>query len=97
MPCWKTHGVNKLIDLSTQTNDRIEVESPSAFAGNITATNVGRAGSKARNAPIAPNLRKFPEAPNIDAGEGVTVTLLNLERPSVWNEVSAWIDREGFI
>jgi ATP-dependent DNA helicase RecG len=31
------------------------------------------------------------------AVESVTVTLLNLERPSVWNEVSAWIDQEGFI
>jgi ATP-dependent DNA helicase RecG len=29
--------------------------------------------------------------------ESVTVTLLNLARPSVWDEVSDWIDREGFI
>ena len=106
-------------------DDRIEIESPGAFPGSITATNIGKTGSKARNALIALNLREFPEAPNIDAGEGVkmmfaemaaaklyppqyaqnldnavesvTVTLLNLERPSVWNEVSAWIDREGFI
>jgi ATP-dependent DNA helicase RecG len=27
----------------------------------------------------------------------VTVTLFNLERPSAWDEVSDWIDREGFI
>ena len=104
-------------------DDRIEVESPGVFPGNITPANIGRAGSKARNPLIAQNLREFPVAPNIDAGEGVkmmfdvmaqanlyppqyrqstetavesvTVTLLNLERPSVWNEVSAWIDREG--
>ncbi|UUZ62045.1 putative DNA binding domain-containing protein [Polaromonas sp. P1-6] len=31
------------------------------------------------------------------AVETVTVTLLNLERPSAWDEVSDWIDREGFI
>lgn len=31
------------------------------------------------------------------AVESVTVTLLNLERPSVWNEVSDWIDRHGSI
>ncbi|OFZ70566.1 MAG: hypothetical protein A2Z01_03895 [Betaproteobacteria bacterium RBG_16_58_11] len=31
------------------------------------------------------------------AVESVTVTLLNLERPSVWNEVSDWIDRKGQI
>lgn len=106
-------------------DDRIEVESPGVFPGSITPANIGRAGSKARNPLIAQNLREFPVAPNIDAGEGVkmmfdvmaqanlyppqyrqntdaavesvTVTLLNLERPSVWNEVSAWIDREGFI
>ena len=27
--------------------------------------------------------------------ESVTVTLLNMERPTVWNEVSDWIDRNG--
>ena len=27
----------------------------------------------------------------------MTVTLFNLERPSVWNEVSAWIDQHGSI
>ena len=106
-------------------DDRIEVESPGALPGNITPANIGRAGSKARNPLVAQNLREFPVAPNIDAGEGVrmmfaemdaaqlyppqysqnletavesvTVTLLNLERPSVWNEVSDWIDRHGSI
>ena len=106
-------------------DDRIEIESPGAFPGNITAANIGRAGSKARNALIALNLREFDQAPNIDAGEGVkmmfaemaaaklyppqyaqnlesavesvTVTLLNMERPTVWDEVSAWIDQHGSI
>ncbi|RJP66927.1 MAG: hypothetical protein C4535_12750 [Comamonadaceae bacterium] len=104
-------------------DDRIEVESPGLFPGRITADNIARLGSKARNPLIAQNLREFPIAPNIDAGEGVkmmfsemaaaklyppqyrqspdaavesvTVTLLNLERPSVWDEVSDWIDRNG--
>lgn len=31
------------------------------------------------------------------AVESVTVTLLNLERPSVWDEVNDWIDRKGQI
>ena len=106
-------------------DDRIEVESPGTFPGSITPDNVGRMSSKARNPLIAQNLREFPVAPNIDAGEGVkmmfaemaaaqlyppqyrqsldtaveavTVTLFNLERPSAWDEVSDWIDREGFI
>lgn len=106
-------------------DDRIEVESPGVFPGSITAANIGRAGSRARNPLVAQNLREFAEPPNIDAGEGVkmmfaemaaaklyppqysqnteaavesvTVTLLNLVRPTAWDEVSDWIDRHGSI
>jgi ATP-dependent DNA helicase RecG len=106
-------------------DDRIEVESPGTFPGNITVGNISRTGSKARNPLIVQNLREFPAAPNIDAGEGVkmmfaemaaaklypprysqnleaavesvTVTLLNLARPSTWDEVSDWLDRERSI
>jgi ATP-dependent DNA helicase RecG len=106
-------------------DNRIEVESPGAFPGTITETNIATAGSKARNPMIAGNLREFHEPPNIDAGEGVrmmfaemaaarlyppryrqnleaavesvTVTLLNHERPSVWDEVGGWLDRQGSI
>lgn len=104
-------------------DDRIEVESPGTFPGNITAGNIARTGSKARNPLIVQHLREFPAAPNIDAGEGVKmmfaemaaaklypprysqntdaavesvmVTLLNLARPSLWDVVSDWIDRNG--
>lgn len=106
-------------------DDRIEVESPGVFPGSITPGNISKAGSKARNPLIALNLREFPVAPNIDAGEGVkmmfaemaaaqlyppqysqntdkavesvTVILLNHERPSIWDEVSHWIDQQGEI
>lgn len=106
-------------------DDRIEVESPGAFPGSITPATIGKAGSFPRNALLAQNLREFPVAPNIDAGEGVpmmfaemkqanlyppqyrqstgaavetvTVTLLNLSRPSAWNEVSDWVDRHGSV
>ncbi|MEO6923977.1 MAG: ATP-binding protein [Bryocella sp.] len=106
-------------------DDRIEVESPGVFPGNITAVSIGKAGSFPRNSLLAQNLREFPVAPNIDAGEGVpmmfaemkqanlyppqyrqnvdaavesvTVTLLNLSRPSAWDEVSDWVDRKGSI
>ncbi len=106
-------------------DDRIEVESPGVFPGNITPANIGKVGSKARNLLVAQNLREFPVPPNIDAGEGVkmmfaemalaklyppqyrqnsevavesvTVTLLNLERPTVWDQVSHWIDEHGSI
>jgi ATP-dependent DNA helicase RecG len=52
-------------------DDRIEVLSPGLFPGRITAATIHRAGSFARNALIASNLREFPEPPNVDAGEGV--------------------------
>ena len=32
-----------------------------------------------------------------NAVESVTLTLLNMERPTVWDEVSAWIDTRGSI
>jgi len=106
-------------------DDKIEIESPGVFPGNINPLNISKAGSKARNPLIAQNLREFPIAPNIDAGEGVkmmfaemaaaklyppqyrqnvdtavesvTVTLLNHERPTAWDEVSHWIDTHGEI
>ena len=52
-------------------DDRIEVDSPGAFPGNITPGNISKAGTKARNPLLALNLREFPVAPNLDAGEGV--------------------------
>jgi ATP-dependent DNA helicase RecG len=52
-------------------DDRIEVENPGTFPGTITSGNIARAGSKARNPLLVNNLREFPNAPNIDAGEGV--------------------------
>lgn len=52
-------------------DDRIEVESPGLLPGNITPANIAKSGSRARNPLIASNLREFPVAPNIDAGEGV--------------------------
>ena len=106
-------------------DDRIEVESPGTFLSNITAGNISRSGSNARNPQIVHNLREFPVAPNLDAGEGVkmmfavmaaaklypprysqnlersvesvTVTLLNSARPSTWDEVSDFLDRERAI
>ncbi|TDP72507.1 ATP-binding protein [Roseateles toxinivorans] len=106
-------------------DDRVEVESPGLLPGSITPSNIAKTGSKARNPLIASNLREFPVAPNIDAGEdvrmmfaemaqaelyppqyrqntesaveSVTVTLFNSKRPSAWDEVSDWIDRNGSI
>jgi ATP-dependent DNA helicase RecG len=60
-------------------DDRIEVESPGTFPGNITAENIMRAGSKARNPLVATNLREFPNAPNIDAGEGVKAMFAEMD------------------
>jgi len=106
-------------------DDRIEVESPGVFPGNITPSNIARMGTRARNPLLSANLREFPVAPNIDAGEGVkmmfsemaqaelyppqyrqntdvavesvSVTLFNAKRPTAWDEVSDWLDRNGSI
>lgn len=60
-------------------DNHLEVISPGLFPGRITVATVGKAGSFARNALIASNLREFPEAPNVDAGEGVPM-MFNLMR-----------------
>lgn len=106
-------------------DDRMEVDSPGVFPGNITPANIVKAGSKARNPLIAKTLRDSPVPPNFDLNEGVpmmfaematahlyppqyrqntesatesiTVTLLNMERPTIWDEVSDWIDRNGAV
>jgi ATP-dependent DNA helicase RecG len=106
-------------------DDRMEVDSPGVFPGNITPANIAKAGSKARNPLIAKSLRDSPVPPNFDlnegvpmmfaematahlyppqyrqnaeaATEGITVTLLNMERPTIWDEVSDWIDRNGAV
>ena len=106
-------------------DDRIEVESPGVFPSNITPSNIAKMGTRARNPLLSGNLREFPVAPNIDAGEGVkmmffemaqaalyppqyrqntgvavesvTVTLFNAKRPTAWDEVSDWLDRNGSI
>ncbi|RJQ39914.1 MAG: hypothetical protein C4550_04370 [Nitrospiraceae bacterium] len=102
-------------------DNRIEVESPGLFPGNITTETIAYAGSFSRNPLIVNCLREFPEPPNIDAGEGVrmmfaamqaqglyppfyssrrdsvVIFLLNEERPPVWEQVSEWINRNGFI
>lgn len=65
-------------------DDRIEVESPGLFPGNITPANIAKAGSKARNPLIANNLREFPVAPNIDAGEGVRMMFAEMAQAELY-------------
>lgn len=65
-------------------DDRIEVESPGVFPGNITPANVGRAGSKTRNPLVAQNLREFPVPPNIDAGEGVKMMFAEMAHAKLY-------------
>jgi ATP-dependent DNA helicase RecG len=65
-------------------DDRIEVESLGVFPGNITAANIAQMGSKARNPLIASNLREFPVAPNIDAGEGVKMMFAEMAQAKLY-------------
>lgn len=65
-------------------DDRIEVESPGVFPGNITPANISKAGSRARNPLLAVNLREFPVAPNIDAGEGVRMMFAEMAQATLY-------------
>ena len=65
-------------------DDRIEVESPGVFPGNITPASIGRTGSKARNPLLAHNLREFPVPPNIDAGEGVKMMFTEMDAAALY-------------
>jgi ATP-dependent DNA helicase RecG len=65
-------------------DDRIEVESPGVFPGNITPANIAKAGSRARNPLLAANLREFPVAPNIDAGEGVRMMFAEMAQATLY-------------
>jgi ATP-dependent DNA helicase RecG len=65
-------------------DDRIEVESPGLLPGSITPVTIASAGSKARNPLIAVNLREFPQAPNIDAGEGVPMMFAEMAQAELY-------------
>jgi len=51
-------------------DDRIEFENPGALAGHVTVANI-RSERFARNPIILRTLNRFPNAPNLDIGEGV--------------------------
>lgn len=106
-------------------DDRIEIESPGVFPGDITPANIHVKPSLSRNPLIVSHIRELPDPPNIDAGEGVRmmfqtmrgvglyppiylavpigepsgvlVVLLNEKMPSVWEQVSHWLDKKGNI
>jgi ATP-dependent DNA helicase RecG len=65
-------------------DDRIEVESPGLLPGSITPASIAKAGSKARNPLLASNLREFPVAPNIDAGEGVRMMFSEMAQAELY-------------
>lgn len=51
-------------------DDRIEFENPGVLAGHVTLANI-RSERFARNPIILRTLNRFPNAPNLDIGEGV--------------------------
>jgi ATP-dependent DNA helicase RecG len=64
--------------------DRVEIESPGVFPGNVTAANIGLVGSHPRNRALVDALREFPNPPNLDAGEGVRMMFETLDRASLY-------------
>lgn len=67
--------------------NRIEVESPGVFPGNVTVSNIGIIGSHPRNRALVDHLREFPNPPNLDAGEGVSMMLHMMAQSSLYPPV----------
>ncbi len=67
--------------------NRIEIESPGGFPGQVTLTNLRAIGSRPRNRTLVDHLREFPEPPNLDAGEGVRMMFSVLERDGLYPPV----------
>ncbi len=65
-------------------DDRLEVDSPGVFPGNITPANVEKAGSKARNPLIVKTLRDFPRPPNFDLNEGVPMMFAEMVQAQLY-------------
>jgi len=65
-------------------DERVEVESLGRLPGNLTPTNIDKARSMPRNSLLAPNLREFPNPPNVDAGEGVPMMFAQMAHASLY-------------
>lgn len=68
-------------------DNRIEVESPGIFPGNVTANNIRTIGSHPRNRALVDHLREFPSPPNLDAGEGVRMMLHMMDQSALYPPV----------
>lgn len=64
--------------------NRIEVESPGIFPGNVSVNNIGIIGSHPRNRALVDHLREFPNPPNLDAGEGVRMMLHMMDQSNLY-------------
>lgn len=68
-------------------DNRVEVESPGKLPGHVTVTNILDTQS-ARNPSLVRLINKFPDAPNMDVGEGLNTAframeLLRLKPPEI--------------
>jgi len=82
----RDYRINRDIHIRIFDN-RIEVESPGLFPGNITAANILQESPLSRNPLIVSNLREFPESPNIDAGEGVRMMFATMRSVGLYPPV----------
>ncbi len=64
--------------------DRIEIESPGALPGKVTAKNIREFGSVSRNPLLVASLREFPDPPNLDAGEGVRMMYQTMDTAGLY-------------
>ena len=65
-------------------DDRIEVESPGLFPGQITVANLRTSQPTNRNPMIVNHLREFPDPPNLDAGEGIRMMFQTMDKAGLY-------------
>ncbi len=87
----RDYRLNRDIHIRIFAN-RIEVESPGVFPGNIDLSTIAKTGSKPRNRSLVDHLRDFPVAPNLDAGEGVRMMFATTKAEHLMPPVYRLID-----
>jgi ATP-dependent DNA helicase RecG len=80
-------------------DDRIEIESPGALPGPVTALNIMRT-QFARNPVLVNHLREFPTPPNLDIGEGVQMMFSTMDVAGLYSPLYLTrpaIDRDAVV
>lgn len=89
----RDYRLNRDIQIRIFAN-RIEVESPGVFPGNIGLDTIRKTASKPRNRSLVDHLRDFPVPPNLDAGEGVRMMFATTREQHLMPPVYELLDND---